>query len=83
MKFKWFSIIAGLTVLFGIPQAAYAYIGPGAGFAFIGSAFVFVLTFLMVLATLAFWPLQWAWRRVAGKRISKNARRRKREDRAD
>ncbi|NLF24645.1 MAG: nucleotide pyrophosphatase, partial [Deltaproteobacteria bacterium] len=70
------AILFFLALLF-LPQSASAYIGPGAGFAFIGSAFVFVLTFFMAFATLAFWPLQWALRRVAGKRISKDARTRR------
>jgi predicted AlkP superfamily phosphohydrolase/phosphomutase len=70
-----FGAVVALAVM--LPAPAHAYIGPGAGFAFIGSAFVFLLTFVMAIATLAFWPVQWLWRAVAGKKISKNARTRR------
>lgn len=59
------------------PKAAWAYVGPGAGFAFLGSAFVFILAFGMAFLTLAFWPLQWVWRKLRGKKISKKARTRR------
>jgi predicted AlkP superfamily phosphohydrolase/phosphomutase len=59
------------------PRVALAYIGPGAGFAFLGSTLVFVITIGMAVATLLFWPLQWAWRKVRRKGISKNARARR------
>lgn len=59
------------------PSLAHAYIGPGAGFAFLGSTLVFVLTLGMALATLLFWPLQWLWRKLRRKGISKSARARR------
>lgn len=49
-----------------LPREAYAYIGPGAGFAFLGSTFVFILTFLMAALTIAFWPLQLLFKRLTG-----------------
>ncbi|MDC0357593.1 alkaline phosphatase family protein, partial [Oligoflexia bacterium] len=66
-----------LAALCFFPHNAYAYIGPGAGFAFLGSAFVFLLTFVMAFITIAFWPLQWLYRKLLGKKISKNARTRR------
>lgn len=60
-----------------LPELAHAYVGPGAGFAFLGSGFVFILTILLGFATIAFWPLQWAWRLLRGKGIPKNARTRR------
>ena len=68
---KW--LVLGLA-LFLAPHSAHAYIGPGAGFAFLGSTLVFVVTFLLALATLLFWPLQWVWRKARGFGISKQAR---------
>jgi predicted AlkP superfamily phosphohydrolase/phosphomutase len=59
------------------PSPAFAYIGPGAGFAFLGSTLVFVITIGMALATLLFWPLQWLWRVVRRKGIPKHARARR------
>ncbi len=55
-------------------QSVYAYIGPGAGFAFVGSAFVFFIAFLMAFITIAFWPMRFIWKIILGKKISKNAK---------
>ncbi len=55
-------------------NCAYAYIGPGAGFAFLGSAFVFVLTIGLALLTLLFWPFQWVLRKLRGRGVSRTAR---------
>ena len=43
-------------LLGGVPAVAHAYIGPGAGFAFVGSTFVLLLTLLMGLATVIIGP---------------------------
>jgi len=40
------------------PSPAYAYIGPGAGFAFLGSFFVFFVTFLVAFTALFTWPVR-------------------------
>lgn len=60
-----------------IPDLAFSYIGPGAGFAFLGSTLVFVVTIGMALLTILFWPLQWIWKKARNKGISKNARTRR------
>jgi len=47
-------------------EPAYAYIGPGAGFAFLGSFFVLLTTLSLSLFTILSWPLRFAliyWRR--------------------
>ncbi|MDZ4786411.1 MAG: alkaline phosphatase family protein [bacterium] len=59
---------------FLFPESALAYIGPGAGFAFLGSTFVFVLTIGMALLTISLWPLRWTIKKISKKGISKNAR---------
>ena len=61
-------------LLLAWPLNCFAYIGPGAGFAFIGSTFVFVLTLGLGALTLAIWPMQWAIRRLRGRGVSKRAR---------
>ncbi len=63
-----------LVVCLLFPTYAYAYVGPGAGFAFLGSAFVFIITLVMALVTFAFWPLQYIWKKISKKGIRKNAR---------
>ncbi len=70
------SSIIGLTLLL-VPDLAFSYIGPGAGFAFLGSTLVFVITIGMALLTILFWPLQWIWKKARNKGISKNARTRR------
>lgn len=63
-----------LTQFLFIPSLAFAYIGPGAGFAFLGSAFVFILTLGLAALTILFWPLQWLLRRLRGKGVPRSAR---------
>ncbi|MBN8550098.1 MAG: alkaline phosphatase family protein [Deltaproteobacteria bacterium] len=60
-----------------IPASAHAYIGPGAGFAFLGSTFVFLLTIVLVLATILFWPFQLLYGKLRGKGIPSKARARR------
>jgi predicted AlkP superfamily phosphohydrolase/phosphomutase len=73
---KAFLLVVCGAALFS-PDNALAYIGPGAGFAFLGSTLVFIIALGMALLTLLFWPLQWAWRKIRRKGISKNARTRR------
>ena len=59
--FRFRLVLGGAIALltFSCPSMAHAYIGPGAGFAFLGSSFVFILTIVMALGTLLLWPLLW------------------------
>ncbi len=56
-------------VFFGlmVPSQASAYIGPGAGFAFLGSFFIFFITFLISIAALFAWPVRYLLRLRQGK----------------
>jgi len=48
-----------VTILFAInPPHAHAYIGPGAGFAFLSSFLVVFLTILLAIITLLVWPVR-------------------------
>lgn len=62
---------------FFTPLPAYAYIGPGAGFAFLGSGFVFILTIAMAAVTLLWWPVRFIQRKLSGRGIPSNARTRR------
>jgi predicted AlkP superfamily phosphohydrolase/phosphomutase len=46
------------------PNAAFAYIGPGAGFTLMTSSFVFVTTIFVVVGSLLIWPFRAVWRRL-------------------
>ena len=50
------------VVLLVAPQPAEAYIGPGAGFALLGSFLVVFTTILIAVASLLIWPFRMAWR---------------------
>lgn len=50
------------------PQPALAYIGPGAGFAFLSSFFIFFLIFFLAGLLFITWPVRWLWRVITGKR---------------
>ena len=56
------------------PSICWAYIGPGAGFAFLGSGAVFIVTILLAIFTILLWPLQTLWRLARGNGRPKNAR---------
>ena len=60
------SFVVGATLC--IPAPALAYVGPGAGFAFVSSLFVLIWTLALALVTLATWPLRLAVRWIRGGR---------------
>ncbi len=59
------------------PDAAQAYIGPGAGFAFVGSLLVLLTTFAIALAIILTWPLRLLYRLLTVGNPSKNAKTRR------
>jgi len=58
-------ILYGLLLL-GLPLSAY--IGPGAGFAFLSSFLVLFLTFLLAVFSLLAWPFRALWRLIHGQK---------------
>jgi len=46
-----------LSFLLGSTETAQAYIGPGAGFAFISSFFILLISILLAIMTILFWPI--------------------------
>ncbi len=73
--FCWPALGAAAVLL--TPDICFAYIGPGAGFAFLGSTFVFLLTIVMALGTMLLWPILFIIRKARGKGISRKARTRR------
>ncbi|HUM34761.1 MAG TPA: hypothetical protein PKX32_05760, partial [Candidatus Saccharicenans sp.] len=55
-----FSLVLILTT------AASAYIGPGAGFAFLSSFLIFFLTFFLAFFSILSWPFRWFFRQLRG-----------------
>ena len=54
-----------------------AYVGPGAGFAFLGSFLTIVIAVLLSGISLLIWPFRVIWRQVAGIRSQRKAKVRK------
>ena len=67
--------LAGLVPACLAPHSVhFAYIGPGAGFAFLGSFLTLVAGFLMSVFSFLFWPFRTAWRVVRRRTGFRNAR---------
>jgi predicted AlkP superfamily phosphohydrolase/phosphomutase len=63
-----------LLFVLGLPVPVHAYIGPGAGFAFLGSFFVFFLTFLLAFTALFTWPIRALFRLRRQRRFQRQPR---------
>jgi len=61
-------------LLLGMPTIAPAYIGPGAGFAFISSFLVLFAAIGMAILTLLTFPIRWLWRLIFRRNPYKNAK---------
>jgi predicted AlkP superfamily phosphohydrolase/phosphomutase len=66
-----FLIAVGLLFCFGLP--AQAYIGPGAGFAFLSSFLVLFLTFFLAVFSFLSWPFRLLIRLIKGRKTIKGA----------
>jgi hypothetical protein len=57
-----------VTVIFGFPNIAMAYVGPGAGLTLIGSLIGLLIAVLTALGIILFWPIRALIRRIRGKK---------------
>jgi predicted AlkP superfamily phosphohydrolase/phosphomutase len=64
--------LAALLLAAGLP--ASAYVGPGAGFAFLSSFLVLFLTFFLALFSFLAWPFRFLFRLIRGQKAYKNAK---------
>lgn len=67
------ALFAFLFLIFFLIAPAEAYIGPGAGFAFLSSFLVFFLTFFLALFSLFSWPFRLLLRLLRGQKAYKNS----------
>jgi predicted AlkP superfamily phosphohydrolase/phosphomutase len=67
--------VVGLLVIGS--GTAEAYIGPGAGFALLGSFLVLFLTFVLAIVALVTWPLRFLWRLLRGRKAYARAKARR------
>ncbi len=66
------ALAAAVLLALGLPLSAY--IGPGAGFAFLSSFLVLFLTFFLALFSFLSWPFRLLWRLIRGQRAYKYSR---------
>jgi predicted AlkP superfamily phosphohydrolase/phosphomutase len=65
-------MIVGLLIILAVPAAAY--IGPGAGFAFLSSFLVLFLTILLAIFSFLAWPFRLLFRLIKGQRPYRRSR---------
>jgi predicted AlkP superfamily phosphohydrolase/phosphomutase len=71
---KAFIVVFCILLLLLIDRPAYAYIGPGAGFAVLSSFFMILAAFFLALVNLVSWPVRYVWRFLRGKNAYKHAK---------
>src|SRR4030042_6933379 len=64
---KWAALGLGLAPL--LPVSASAYIGPGAGFAILGSFMVFFFSFVAAVVSMLIWPVRAVYRFIQVRRL--------------
>jgi predicted AlkP superfamily phosphohydrolase/phosphomutase len=67
-------LLLGLLLVALVPSPAFAYIGPGAGFALAGSFFAVFASVVTAIFTLVTWPIRLAIRTIFGLRALAKAR---------
>ena len=70
----WRLVTASMLLLLVFAQPAHAYIGPGAGFAVLGSFLVMFTAMLAAIATLFTWPIRYLFRLIRGRRALARSR---------
>ncbi len=59
---RWFLGVVG--VIMAVPGVAFAYVGPGAGLGALGALVAVVISVLMAIAILLYWPFRVLIRRL-------------------
>ena len=75
---RWLATLAlAFAFLMLFPSPAEAYIGPGAGIAFVSSFFVILASLALALLTLLTWPFRWVLQTLRGRKALRGSRVRK------
>jgi len=67
-------LLGGALLLLTASIPASAYIGPGAGFAFLSSFLVLFLTFILAIFSFLSWPFRFFFRAIRGKKALRKSR---------
>ena len=62
-------IATAVAAVFVYPDAAHAYVGPGAGFAVVGSLAIVFVTFFLALGSLISWPFRALTRAIKARKL--------------
>ena len=62
-------LVLAIFELVAVPAPAAAYIGPGAGIAFLSSFFVFFSTIIVAASAVFMWPLRLVWRLIRRRKL--------------
>jgi predicted AlkP superfamily phosphohydrolase/phosphomutase len=62
-------VSAAVAAVFAYPDAAQAYVGPGAGFAVVGSLAIVFVTFFLALGSLISWPFRALTRAIKARKL--------------
>ena len=65
---------AVLTAVLLLPSEAQAYVGPGAGIAVATTGFMLVISLLLAIFGILFWPFRWLFKQLTRKRAPKPAK---------
>jgi len=68
------ALVLALIAVLSLPGAAHAYVGPGAGFAFVSSLWTLLVAFLYSAYALVTWPFRQLYRMVRHRKAYRNAR---------
>lgn len=69
-----FAIVAAMVLIVLTPGVAHAYVGPGAGFAFLSSFLTLFLALLNALFAFATWPIRRLLRLIRGRKAYRRAK---------
>ena len=70
--FRTLPLVAAIII--AAPATTEAYVGPGAGFAFVSSIFIIIFTTFLAVLTLLTWPVRWVIQRIRGSQALAAAR---------
>lgn len=66
--------VLAVAVLLALPAQAHAYVGPGAGIAVATTGFMLVISVVLAVFGIVFWPFRWAYKQLTRKRAPRPAK---------
>ncbi len=73
IRYRCLLLSGGFLFILGVASPLEAYVGPGAGFAFLSSFLVLFLTFFLAVFSLLSWPFRFFFRLIKGQKAYKKS----------